>query len=142
MKPLREYLAEFLGTFILVFMGTAVATLQNFPGPFEKLGPSGWLGIAFAFGGTLMVLVWVIGPVSGCHVNPAVSIPMAISGRLPWNKLPGYLVAQFAGATAASLVLYCLMSGHPNYLLGGMVWARMAILRNLPYTRCSAGSCC
>src|SRR6185369_15772264 len=109
MKPLRSYFAEFLGTFTLVFMGTAVAVLTA--PAFGDWGPSKWLGIAFAFGGTLAVLVWVIGTISGCHVNPAVSLAMSVSGRLPWDKLPGYWIAQFAGATAASGVLLCLMSG-------------------------------
>lgn len=115
MKPLRCYFAEFLGTFTLVFMGTAVAVLSH--QTFGDWGPSRWLGISFAFGGTLAVLVWVIGPLSGCHVNPAVSLAMSVSGRLSWDKLPGYLIAQFAGATAASAVLFCLMSGSPAYQL-------------------------
>ncbi|HEX4129368.1 MAG TPA: aquaporin [Pirellulales bacterium] len=113
----RAYLAEFVGTFALVFMGTAVATLQG--GLFKAdYGATGWLGIAMAFGGTLMVLVWTIGPVSGCHINPAVSIPMALSGRLPMARLPGYIVAQCAGAIVASLVLRALLSGMPTYEVG------------------------
>jgi aquaporin Z len=113
-NPFRTYLAEFLGTFALVFVGTAVATLQGFlPG----YGDTGWLGISFAFGFTLMVLVWVIGPVSGCHVNPAVTIPMAVSGRLRWSLVPGYLIAQFLGAVVASGVLLSLLKGIPDYQL-------------------------
>ena len=77
----RMYLAELLGTFCLVFIGTSVATLQGFlPG----YGDTGWLGISAAFGGTLTVLVLVIGPVSGCHINRAVSIAMALSKR--WRR--------------------------------------------------------
>ena len=97
-KPSKAYLAEFIGTFALVFIGTAVATLQGYFGH----GAAGWLGISFAFGFTLMVLVMVIGPVSGCHINPAVSIPMVLSGRLDKKKLPGYIIAQVLGALAAS----------------------------------------
>lgn len=108
----RMYLAEFLGTFCLVFIGTAVATLQGFlPG----YGDTGWLGISAAFGGTLAVLVLVIGPVSGCHINPAVSIAMALSKRLEMKLLPGYLVAQVVGAVAASFVLLILVRGIPGY---------------------------
>ena len=103
----RSYIAEFIGTFTLVFVGTAVATLQGMLGQ----GPVGWLGISMAFGGTLMVLVLVIGPVSGCHVNPAVTVPMALSGRLKWPLVPGYLVAQFTGALAAGAVLLALLKG-------------------------------
>jgi len=112
-KTLRCYLAEFIGTFTLVFIGTSVATLQGFLGQ----GPAGWLGVAFAFGFTLMVLVLVIGPVSGCHVNPAVTLPMAVAGKLPWAKVPGYVIAQCLGAVAASALLLALMKGTPGYVL-------------------------
>ena len=104
----RAYAAECIGTFILVFIGTSVATLQGFlPG----YGDTGWLGISFAFGATLTVLVLVIGPVSGCHVNPAVTIPMVLSGRLPVGRAPGYIISQIVGATAASLMLFVLLRG-------------------------------
>lgn len=108
----RKYFAEFLGTFTLVFVGTAVATLQ---GSLSGYGDTGWLGISFAFGFTLMVLVWAVGPVSGCHVNPAVSIAMALAGRLPKTRLLGYVLAQCAGALAASAVLLALLKGLPGY---------------------------
>jgi aquaporin Z len=106
----RSYLAEFIGSFTLVFVGTSVATLQGISNGGQPQ-PAGWLGISFAFGFTLIVLAWAFGPVSGGHFNPAVSIPMAMSGRLPWNKLPGYVVAQCLGATLASFVLLQLLSG-------------------------------
>jgi aquaporin Z len=109
----RAYLGEFIGTFTLVFIGTAVATLTGVHK--ESWGDTGLLAISMAFGFTLMVLVWVIGPVSGCHVNPAVSIPMALAGRMRASLLPGYLVAQFLGGFLASLVLWGLVSGMPNY---------------------------
>ena len=107
----RSYLAEFVGTFVLVFVGTSVATLQGF----LNQGPAGWLGVAFAFGFTLMVLVWTVGPVSGCHVNPAVTIAMCLSGRLKRDLALGYIVAQVLGALAASAVLLILMKGMPGY---------------------------
>lgn len=117
-QALRSYIAEFLGTFTLVFVGTAVATLQGMEGPgLSSHGPIGLLEIALAFGGTLMVLVWVIGPVSGCHINPAVTLPMAMSGRFPWSRVPGYFIAQFLGATAASGVLLFLLGGVAGYKL-------------------------
>ncbi len=86
-KAIRCYIAEFLGTFALVFVGTAVAVLSGM----DNLGfhAARWLEISFAFGFTLMVLVWVIGPVSGCHVNPAVTIPMALSGRFEVDACAG-----------------------------------------------------
>jgi len=110
-KPIKAYLAEFIGTFALVFIGTAVATLQGYLGH----GATGWLGISFAFGFTLMVLVMVIGPVSGCHVNPAVTLPMALSGRLEKSQALGYIISQLLGALAASAVLYALLTGLPDY---------------------------
>jgi len=111
MNPaMRSYLAEFLGTFTLVLVGTSVATLQGFiPG---HTG-TGFLEISFAFGFTLMVLV--VGPVSGCHIKPAVTIPKAISGRLPWSQVPGYIISQFGGALVASIVLLALLKGIPTY---------------------------
>lgn len=112
-QAIRGYLAEFIGTFALVFIGTAVATLQNLFGH----GTIGLVEISLAFGFTLMVLVWVLGPVSGCHLNPAVTVPMALSGRFPWSRVAGYLLAQFAGATAASAVLLFLLKGVPPYEL-------------------------
>lgn len=114
MENIRKYAAEFIGTFTLVFFGTGVATLQGF----LDYGDAGYLAICAAFGGTLTVLVLVIGPVSGCHVNPAVTIPMALSGRLKSGLVPGYIAAQFAGAIAASAVLFALLSGIPGYSLG------------------------
>ena len=107
----RKYIAEGLGTFTLVFVGTAVATLQGL----LDQGPVGWIGISLAFGFTLMLLVLTIGPVSGCHINPAVTIPMAFSGRLSWSLVPGYIIAQLAGAVAASAVLLLLLKGIPTY---------------------------
>ncbi len=114
MDNVRKYAAEFIGTYALVFFGTGVATLQGF----LDYGDAGYLAICAAFGGTLAVLVLVIGPVSGCHVNPAVTIPMALSGRLPAGLVPGYIVAQLAGAVAASAALYALLGGIPGYELG------------------------
>lgn len=106
-QPLRSYLAELIGTFTLVFMGTAVATLSGL----LDMGAAGWLGVSLAFGFTLTVLVLVVGPASGCHVNPAVTIPMAIAGRLKWVHVPGYLIAQCLGAICASGVLLLLLKG-------------------------------
>jgi aquaporin Z len=113
-SPIRSYLAEFLGTLILVLIGTSVAALQGF---LTGYGDTGWLGISFAFGFTLMVLVLVIGPVSGCHVNPAVSIAMVISGRLKGSLAIGYIISQILGALVASLILYGLINCIPGYQL-------------------------
>lgn len=113
-KTVRSCIAEFLGTFALVFIGTSTAVLQ---GVLEPAGNEGILRISFAFGFTLMVLVWVIGPISGCHLNPAVTIPMALSKRLPWNQVPGYIIAQCAGAIVASGLLWRLLVGYAKYTM-------------------------
>ena len=114
MNPsIRSYIAEFIGTFTLVFVGTSVAVLQGM----LDYGHTGWLGISLAFGFTLMVLVLVIGPVSGCHVNPAVTIPIALAGRMKWAEVPGYIIAQCLGAVVASTTLLALMKGFEVYSL-------------------------
>lgn len=100
------YCAEFIGTFTLVFIGTAVATLSGF---LEYGAPSA-LMISFAFGITLMVLAITLGPISGCHLNPAVTLPMVLAGRLEKRLALGYVLAQLAGAVAASGTLQLLLS--------------------------------
>src|SRR5262245_19615251 len=112
-KATNRWIAELIGTFTLVFIGTAVATLQGL----TNQGSAGWLGICFAFGFTLMVLVWTIGPVSGRHVNPAVTIAMALSGRQKWSEAACYILAQCAGAFLASFALLTLLKGIPSYSL-------------------------
>ena len=113
MNPnIRRYIAEFIGTFTLVFVGTAVATIQGISGGH---GGAQWLEISFAFGFTLLVLVLVIGPVSGCHINPAVTIPMALAGRLKMQLVPGYLIAQLLGGLVASGMLRLLLGGMEAY---------------------------
>jgi len=113
MENARAIAAEFLGTFLLVFIGTSVATLSTV----MDYGPAGFIATGLAFGGTLAVLVLVIGPVSGCHVNPAVSLAMVIAGQLRSADLPSYLVAQVLGGLLASLCLYGLLTGLPEYSL-------------------------
>lgn len=112
---MRIYIGELVGTFALVFIGTGVATLQGF---LTGYGDTGWLGISFAFGLTLMVLVWVIGPVSGCHINPAVTIAMLLGRKIDGSKAVVYIIMQVVGAVLASLVLLAIVSGIPGYDLG------------------------
>jgi len=107
-QDVRSYIAELLGTFTLVFVGTAVAALQGFG------GISGVLGISLAFGFTLMVLVWTLGPVSGCHINPAVTIAMMVASKISVAKGVIYIIAQVVGALIASLLLRGLISGIPG----------------------------
>ena len=103
--------AEFLGTLWLVFGGCGSAVLAAaFPG----LG-IGFLGVAFAFGLTVLTMAYAIGHISGCHLNPAVSIGLAVGKRFAWGDVLPYIVSQVAGAIAAAGVLYIVASGRAGF---------------------------
>lgn len=108
MKPV---IAEFLGTFTLVLLGCGSAVLAG-----EQVGQ---LGISFAFGLAIVAMAYGIGPVSGCHVNPAVSLGAFIAGRMPLNTMLQYWAAQFIGAVIGAGVLYVIASGKAGYTLAG-----------------------
>jgi len=97
---MKKYLAEFVGTFVLVFFSCGAAAIS---GGIE--GVLGVLGIAMAFGLSIVAMAYAVGHVSGCHINPAVSLAMWMDGRLRSSEFAGYLVAQFAGGIAAAGVL-------------------------------------
>ncbi|HTW56601.1 MAG TPA: aquaporin Z [Terriglobales bacterium] len=103
--------AEFLGTFWLVFGGCGAAVLAA---GFPSLG-IGFLGVALAFGLTLLTMAFAIGHISGCHLNPAVSVGLVVGKRFPASELLPYIVAQVAGAIAASGVLYVIASGSATF---------------------------
>ncbi|MGV9546319.1 aquaporin [Nocardia beijingensis] len=109
-KPVPEskkWGAEALGTFVLVIGGVGTAVLAG-----EKVGP---LGIALAFGLSLMFLVYSIGPISGCHVNPAVTVGHLLLGRLSGVSAAGYVISQLIGGLLAGLVLFALAKNLPSY---------------------------
>src|SRR5438445_8342476 len=106
---MRRHLAESIGTFVLVFGGCGSAV---FPAAFPHVG-IGLLGVSLAFGLTVLGCAYAFGPISGCHLNPAVSIGLAAGGRFAWKDVPGYIVAQLAGATIAALALLVLLKGQP-----------------------------
>jgi aquaporin Z len=111
----RKFAAEFLGTAILVFFAVGTATLMF---GFRLAGGSvaaGVVATALAFGLTLLALVYMIGPISGSHVNPAVTIGALLTGRIPLAEAVGYWVAQFAGGIAGALVLWGTLSASPLY---------------------------
>ena len=111
----KKLLAEFFGTFWLVFGGCGAAVLAaGVPG----VG-IGWLGVSFAFGLTVMTMAFAIGHISGCHLNPAVSLGLAVGGRFPFRELPGYVVSQLLGAGAGAAVLYLIASGASGFDLAG-----------------------
>jgi aquaporin Z len=107
--------AEFFGTFWLVFGGCGSAVLAA---AFPNLG-IGFAGVALAFGLTVLTMAFAIGHISGCHLNPAVSIGLVVGKRFPISELPAYVVAQVAGAICASGVLYLIASGRPGFSLAG-----------------------
>jgi MIP family channel proteins len=103
-------IAELVGTFILVFGGTAVAVAAILSRPTAG-GAYGSLAIALAFGLALAIVVASIGHVSGAHVNPAVTLGMAATGKFPWNYVPHYVVAQLVGAVLAALATWLTFGG-------------------------------
>jgi aquaporin Z len=114
--PLSKKLAaEFLGTFWLVFGGCGAAVLDA---AFPQLG-IGFLGVALAFGLTLLTMVYTIGHISECHINPAVTVGLACGKRFPWSQVIPYVIAQVVGAVAAAAVLYVIASGKEGFSLSG-----------------------
>jgi aquaporin Z len=107
--------AELLGTFWLVFGGCGSAVLAA---AFPNLG-IGFLGVALAFGLTVLTMAFAIGHISGCHLNPAVSVGLMVGKRFPASDLPAYVAAQVAGAIAAAGVLYVIASGKAGFDLAG-----------------------
>ena len=107
----KKPLAEFVGTFWLVLGGCGAAVLAA---AFPRLG-IGYLGVALAFGLTVLTMAFAIGHISGCHLNPAVSVGLCVGGRFPAKELPQYIVAQVLGAIAAGAVLYLIASGKANF---------------------------
>jgi aquaporin Z len=107
--------AEFFGTFWLVFGGCGSAVLAA---AFPNLG-IGFLGVAFAFGLTLLTMAFTIGHISGCHINPAVSVGLVVGKRFPASELLPYVIAQVVGAIAGAGVLYIIASGAANFDVSG-----------------------
>ena len=103
--------AEFFGTFWLVLGGCGSAVLAA---AFPQLG-IGFVGVALAFGLTLLTMAYTIGHISGCHINPAVSVGLAVAGRFSWADLPAYVIAQVLGAIAASGTLLVIASGKAGF---------------------------
>src|SRR6266851_9056831 len=100
---MKKYVAELVGTFVLVFGGVGSAVLAG-----DKIG---FVGVAFAFGLSLLAMVYTIGPISGCHVNPAVTVGLLLSGKFEAKYLPGYVIAQIAGAIIAAATLLLIAEG-------------------------------
>lgn len=106
---MQKQLAEFIGTFTLVLFGCGAAVLAG--------GDIGLAGISFAFGFALIGMAYGIGPVSGCHINPAVSLGAVAAGRMSLTMAAGYIVAQILGAVAGAFLLMTIASGKADYSL-------------------------
>jgi aquaporin Z len=114
--PLSKRLAaEIIGTFWLVFGGCGSAVLAA---GFPQFG-IGFLGVALAFGLTVLTMAYAIGHISGCHLNPAVTVGLATGRRFPWNEVIPYAIAQVIGAVVAAAVLYLIASGQKGFSLSG-----------------------
>lgn len=114
---MKKSVAEFIGTFTLVFFGCGAAVIAGM-----GTGPTAIdiLGISFAFGLAIVAMAYGIGPVSGCHVNPAVSLGVYLAGRMGMDDLIRYVVAQVLGAIAGAVVLYLILSGKAQGWNGGL----------------------
>ena len=112
---LRKLVAEFIGTGWLVLGGCGSAVLAA---AFPHLG-IGFAGVAFAFGLTVLTMAYAIGHISGCHLNPAVSVGLCLGGRFSAAELPGYVLAQTLGGAAGAGVLYLIASGQADFSTAG-----------------------
>lgn len=112
---MKKLVAEFIGTFWLVLGGCGSAVLAA---AYPELG-IGFVGVALAFGLTVVTMAYAIGHISGCHLNPAVSLGLWAGGRFETKELLPYIVAQVLGGIAGAAVLYIIASGKPGFELGG-----------------------
>jgi len=111
MDQVRKYVAEAIGTFWLTFAGCGSAVIAA---GFPQVG-IGLLGVSLAFGLTVVTMAYSIGHVSGCHLNPAVTVGLAAGGRFPTGQIAPYVIAQVVGAIIAAGVLYLIASGAPGF---------------------------
>ncbi len=109
MNNVSKYFAEFFGTFVLVLIGCGSAVIAG--------GEVGFLGIALAFGFAILAMVYTIGPISGCHINPAVTMAMYASNKIKSHDAVWYIVMQCFGAILGAGILLMIASGHPDYSL-------------------------
>ncbi len=116
MSATKKYMAEGLGTLALVLFGCGAAVIAGISG----VGPAGigLLGISLAFGLAVAVMAYTIGPISGCHINPAISIAMLVAGKLSMKDTIGYVIAQCIGAVAGAGILYLIASGGTGFAMG------------------------
>ncbi|WP_199748298.1 MULTISPECIES: aquaporin Z [unclassified Pedobacter] len=112
-SKISKFSAEFLGTLVLVLMGCGSAVIAGANGTTGV----GLLGISFAFGLSVVAMAYAIGHISGCHINPAISIGMVVTGRMKASEAAYYIVAQILGGIAGAFILLLIASGKPEYSL-------------------------
>src|SRR5262245_3224321 len=115
MTDMRKCVAEAIGTFWLTFGGCGTAVLAA---TFPQVGV-GLVGVALAFGLTVLTMAYAIGHISGCHLNPAVTVGLAAGGRFPAKDIAPYVIAQVIGAIVAAAVLYIIAKGAPGFHVSG-----------------------
>ncbi|MEO0019203.1 MAG: aquaporin Z [candidate division WOR-3 bacterium] len=108
-KAWRRWLAELIGTFCLVFIGCGSAVIAG--------SHIGFAGISLAFGLAVLAMVYAIGPISGCHINPAISVAMLVAGKQKFTETIAYIIAQCIGAILGAIVLFAIASTLPDYSL-------------------------
>ncbi|MEO7264297.1 MAG: aquaporin [Ferruginibacter sp.] len=111
---IKKYIAEFIATFALVFCGTGAVTINEITN-----GSISHIGVAICFGLIVMIMIHVMGDISGAHMNPAVTLVFAFNKNFPWMQVPGYFVSQLAGGFAASFLLQYLFPS--SYFLGATI---------------------
>ena len=114
---MKKLIAEFIGTFTLVLFGCGAAVIAGMGSGATSIDV---LGISFAFGLAIVAMAYGIGPVSGCHVNPAVSFGVLMAGRMSVGEFIGYAIAQTLGALAGAAILYLILSGKASVWTGGL----------------------
>jgi aquaporin Z len=112
---MKKYVAELIGTFSLVLFGCGTAVISGM----AASGPAGagLLGISIAFGFAVVAMAYAIGGISGCHINPAVTIGFLTAGKMEAKEAVGYIIAQILGAILGAGVLYIIVSGHPGFAM-------------------------
>ena len=129
--PYQAYLAEFLGTAILILLGNGV--VANVVLSKTKGSGSGWIVIAFGWGMAVFVAVWCVGPISGAHINPAVTVGLAVAEKFPWQHLAPYIAAQLLGAVAGATLVFLFYRDH--YAASNDADAKLATFATIPAIR-------
>lgn len=126
------YTAEFVGTMILILLGNGVVAAVVLKG--TKGENAGWLTIVLGWGIAVTLAIYAVGRISGAHLNPAVTLALAVQGGFPWSDVPGYIIAQFAGAIAGSVLVWIHYGPHwkitPNAGLKRAVFCTSPAIRN------------